>query len=116
VSYLPQPVRQGRDRPQSYAKQYKENLSVLNGRYSDLEQRVLRFFAKHPDADEIELPGMLDILLMYLLEDGLLAAVNPKSRGVGRTSGVPFIGIKLYRPTGKGRQFIKKWLGAETLE
>jgi len=97
-------------------QQYKDNLSILNDRYGDLEQRVLRFFAEDPNADEIQLPGGLDILLMYLLEDGLLAAVNPKSRGVGRISGVPFIGIKLYRPTDKGKQFIQKWLDAETLE
>jgi len=95
-------------------EQYKANLSVLNGRYGDLEQRVLRFFAKYPDADEIELPGGLDILLMYLLEDGLLTAT--RSRGAARIAGVPVLAFKLYRPTDKGRQFIEKWLGAEKLE
>ena len=96
-------------------QQYKANLSTLNGRYGDLEQRVLRFFAKHPEADEIELDGGLDILLMYLLEDGLLVA--GKGRGVKAISGVPVRAYsRLYHPTDKGKQFIQKWLGPETLE
>jgi len=95
-------------------EQYKANLSVLNGRYGDLEQRVLRFFAKYPDAHEIELPGGLDILLMYLLEDGLLVA--GKGRGAKAISGVPVLAYRLYHPTDEGRQFIEKWLGAEKLD
>jgi hypothetical protein len=95
-------------------RQYKANLSVLNGRYGDLERRVLRFFAKHPDANEIELPDGLDILLMYLLEDGLLVA--GKGIGAKKIAGVRVAAYRLYHPTDKGRQFIEKWLGAETLE
>src|SRR4051812_48640268 len=46
--------------------QYKLNLSVINGRYGDLEQRVLRHFSFVPQPDEISLPKSLDILLMYI--------------------------------------------------
>ena len=96
-------------------EQYKANLSVLNGRYGDLEQRVLRFFADNPDKDEVEIAGGLEILLMYLLEDGLLVA--GKGRGAKAISGVPVTAYsRLYHPTDKGRRFIEKWLGAEKLE
>src|SRR6059058_1324297 len=47
-------------------KQYKANLSILSGRYGDLEQRILRHFADKPDEDKIWLLGGLDILLMNL--------------------------------------------------
>jgi hypothetical protein len=93
-------------------QQYKANLSVLNGRYGDLEQRVLRLFAKYPTVDEIELPGELDILLMYLVEDGLLVYTGRHSGAI--INGVPT--ARMYRLTDKGREFIGKWLGAESLE
>lgn len=93
-------------------KQYKANLSVLNGRYGDLEQRVLRIFADQQTGIEIWLPGGFDILLMNLLKDGLLV-------DTGRHSGVVLAGVpsaKLYRLTEEGREFIDKWLSAEVLE
>ncbi len=93
-------------------RQYKANLSVLTGRYGDLEQRVLRLFAQGPEENELWLPGGLDILLMYLLDDGLLT-------DAGRAEGIIIAGIpsqRLYRLTDKGREFIDKWLSATRLE
>ena len=93
-------------------RQYKANLSILTGRYGDLEQRVLRLFAQEPEAKEFWLPGGHDILLMYLLDDGLLT-------DAGQFSGVIIAGIpsqRLYRLTDKGRVFIDKWLSATRLE
>src|SRR5260370_25250110 len=52
--------------------QYKANLSVINQRYGDLEKRVLEYFAEHPNEGYIWLPSSLEILLMYLIKDGLL--------------------------------------------
>ena len=119
-------IRFGRgeiDRPSM--KQYKANLSVLTGRYGDLEQRVLRFFARRPEEDEIELPERLDILLMYLLEDGLLEGGR---LGRSYTMTINYGGDKddldlpsrptteIYRLTDKGREFITRWLSAKKLE
>jgi len=91
---------------------YKSNLSILNNRYGDLEQRILKVFAENKSANQIWLPGGLDIMLMYLLQDGMLV-------DTGQNSGVIMSGMpsqKLYGITEKGRDFIQKWLSAEELE
>jgi hypothetical protein len=93
-------------------QQYKANLSILNGRYGDLEQRVLRIFVEQLNANQIWLPGGFDILLMNLLKDGLLI-------DTGRNSGVILAGVpsaKLYQLTSNGREFIQKWLSAKELK
>ena len=93
-------------------QQYKANLSIINGRYGNLEQRILRLFAKNPHTNSFWLPGGLDILLMYLLEDGLLV-------DTGKSGGVFIAGVpsrKFYSLTDKGRDFINKWLSANELE
>lgn len=91
--------------------QYKANLSVINGRYGDLERRVLQFFAEQPDADTIVLPGGFDILVWYLLKDGYLEA--------GQASAQPgihgFPSSKPYHVTQAGRAFIQRWLAAKEL-
>src|SRR5262245_7610984 len=53
-------------------RQYKANLSVLNGRYLDIERRVLEHFALNPDAERVALPGGFSLLLSHLIGDGLL--------------------------------------------
>jgi hypothetical protein len=93
-------------------RQYKANLSVLNGRYGDLEQRVLRIFAEQANANQIWLPGGFDILLMNLFKDGFLI-------DTGQNSGIILAGVpsaKLYQLTAKGREFISRWLSAEELK
>jgi len=92
--------------------QYKANLSVLTHRYGDMEQRLLRMFAQEPDASEVWLPGGLDILLLYLLQDGLL--VNTGQDGGVVVAGVP--SRVLYRLTPHGRAFIERWLSAQALD
>ena len=87
---------------------YKHNLGLLTSRYGELEQRILKVFAEQPNAGSIWLPGGLDILLMYLLKDGLLI-------DTGQTSGVTIAGMpsqRLYAITQSGRTFIQQWLGA----
>jgi hypothetical protein len=93
-------------------RQYKTNLSVLNNRYGDLEQRVLQAFAVNPSATTIMLPGGLDLLVMYLLGDELLTKT-------GRDSGIIMSGVPSgveYAITSKGRDFIARWLQAKDLE
>lgn len=89
--------------------QYKANLSILNGRYGDLERRVLRYFATHPDWDSIYLPKGLDILLMYLFDDGLLVEKNDLKYLFSKEG-------TMYQITSKGREFVERWLKAEKLE
>lgn len=51
---------------------YKANLRILNGRYGDLERRVLDHFVRDPDATTITIDRSHALLLAYLIEDGLL--------------------------------------------
>ncbi len=91
---------------------YKHNLGVINSRYGDFEQRVLKVFAEDPKSKEIWLPGGLDIMLMYLVQDGLLS-------DTGQNSGVIFNDMpsqKQYVLTSLGRDFINKWLGSDEID
>jgi hypothetical protein len=91
---------------------YKHNLCVINSRYGDFEQRVLRVFAEKQQGDQIALPGGLDIMLMYLLQDGLLA-------DTGQNSGIFMNNMpsqKIYELTEQGRKFINKWLNSDEIE
>lgn len=88
--------------------QYKANLTLLNSRYGDLERRVLRQFAAFPDTSELLLNKALDILLMYLLDDGLIEFDAFESALKGEYA--------VYRITAEGREFVQRWLNAEELE
>ena len=93
-------------------KKYKSNLSIINSRYGDFERRILEVFAEDTNANQIWLPGGLDIMLMYLLKDGLLIDTGQDS-GV-RMSGMP--SQKLFQLTAKGRQFVNEWLSGAEIE
>ncbi len=88
------------------------NLSVLNGRYRDLERRVLKFFAGSPGWDFIWLNTSLEFLLMYLIDDGLLR----KEEDPRLLNTYPFDPGAAYHITPKSREFVRKWLNAESLE
>lgn len=95
--------------------QYKANLSVLHGRYSDMEERVLRLFAETPDATQMQLPGGLDIFVLNLLQDGMLVNTGAPQGGMQ----VVIMGVPahvVYELTPKGREFILRWLDAQPLE
>ncbi|MGP3920677.1 HNH endonuclease [Nonomuraea sp. 10N515B] len=64
-------------------RQYKANLAVLNGRYSDVERRVLEWFAMHPGQRIIELPLSSEVLVMYLVKEGYINQIPsfPPLRG-----------------------------------
>lgn len=100
------------DRPAM--RQYKANLSVLNGRYGEMEQRILRAFADDPKAGIIMLPEGLGILLQYLIQDELLIQVPDPSGMRVVSQGIP--AAEHFAITDKGREFIDRWLGAEDLE
>ncbi len=93
---------------------YKANLSVLNGRYGDLERRLMLYFAEEPNNGTVTLPGSLDILLMYLVQDGLLLRLG-EPQGVSlRMLGQPQ--FLVYQLTPEGRSFIETWLEGASLE
>lgn len=93
-------------------RQYKANLSILNGRYIDFERRVLELFAQQAKATIIKLPGGFDLLVFNLLKDGLLVETGNTEGKI--IEGWP--GAKDYAITAHGRQFIGRWLKAQELE
>jgi hypothetical protein len=92
-------------------RMYKANLSILNGRYGDVERRVLEAFAEYPDATHVELANA-DIHLLYLLKDGLLA--KAPSGAVLRAMGA-VISPQRYVLTPKGREFVQRWISGQDL-
>ena len=88
--------------------QYKANLALVNGRYSDLERRVLKMFVENPDIESVWIEKSLDILMMYLVQDGLV--VQDRDIKYHFATGTP------YCLTDKGRDFIGRWVNAEELE
>ena len=99
-------------------RRYKANLSILNGRYGDLEKRVLQHFVDHPDSKTITLFGGLDVLLSYLVRDKLITDTGTRDGvGFGANDGDEMIWSHItYALTPEGRAFIDKWMGAGNLE
>jgi len=93
-------------------RQYKANLTVINGRYCDFELRLLRRFYESPKADTVKLAGgdEVRILLMNLLHDEFLVAGGA---GAVILEGIP--AARIYHLTAAGRKFINKWFHAKTL-
>lgn len=94
---------------------YKQNLSLLNSRYGDYEQRILQHFIDNPGDDCINLPfgQNTEILLMYLLRDGLLIALPDKRPVTVSSRGREFMWYEL---ADKGKHFISQWKSAENIE
>jgi len=66
---MPHEIRQTRIDVSSM-RHYKANLTIVAGRYGDLERRVLRYFVDNPGSKEIALFGGLDLLLSNLFATG----------------------------------------------
>jgi hypothetical protein len=91
--------------------QYKANLSVVSSRYSDLERRVIEFFVDNPQHDTIILAGGLQLLLGYLVKDGLLEI---KAKLVPSIGGSIFTNDE-YHLTDQGQEFVGHLRGNEPL-
>ena len=94
---------------------YKDNLAVLNGRYSDIERRVLEALSAHPPGTRLELYGVDDLLLRYLVGDNLVVEVPPPP-GQG---GVVIMGVsakRYYALTEAGFRFTSRWREGENVE
>jgi hypothetical protein len=81
---------------------YKLNLLLVNSRFGDLERRVIRNFVKVRTTDEFWWFADMDILLLYLLDDGLL-------QDTGQVRNVGGLVQKLYKLTKKGQEYIAQW-------
>lgn len=58
-------------------RQIKANLGIINGRYGEMERRLLMFLAQQPklatgNTFQIKLPGGIELMLWYLIKDGML--------------------------------------------
>ena len=81
---------------------YKLNLLLVHSRYGDLEQRVIRMFVKDRTTDEFWWFADMEILLIYLLDDGLL-----EETGYTRQAGG--LAQKQYKLTKKGQAYVGQW-------
>lgn len=111
--------------PKASVLRYKANLAVLNGRYSDLERRVLEdaVAQRYGMANGMPVapdPGMrqwtvhrgMGLLLSHLLKDGLIRKVLGPHGGLR-------VGHQevehTYVLTPKGIEFVRQWQDAEPL-
>ncbi|MGC8641002.1 MAG: hypothetical protein ACP5XB_14145 [Isosphaeraceae bacterium] len=81
---------------------YKLNLRLVHSRYGDLEQRLIRTFINDRTTREFWWFAEMEILLSYLLEDGLL-------EDTGKTRQQGGLLQKLYRLTKSGQQYVAQW-------
>lgn len=91
---------------------YKSNLGLLHHRYSEYERRILELFCNQPQANIIQLPGLSETHVFYLLKDGFLVKTE-------KNSGCIFAGVPTWEEfllSDKGRQFIEDWKKARFLE
>jgi hypothetical protein len=96
-------------------KRIKSNLMLLNGRYSDLERRIIDAFREALVADPevvpwIFIPESLHLLVRYLLHDGLVEGtiyISPVATGSSDGTVLRDDHLKLVL-TQKGKQFIEK--------
>ncbi len=82
---------------------YKNNLSILNSKYGDLERRIIELFARDPYREDIWILDNMEILIMYLLEDGLI-----EPTGVAEDIKAGSLSKKQFRLTDRGREFISR--------
>ncbi|WP_242681315.1 hypothetical protein [Tessaracoccus sp. SD287] len=97
---------------------YKHNLSVLAGRYGDLERRIIDRFVNNPDQTEVVVDTSQTLLLDYLIADGLLEYHSPADGALFVGLGEPpayeastpesHYGPALWRLTADGQQFVER--------
>lgn len=91
-------------------EQYKANLVLINDRYNDFEIRILESFYNNQEQVEIKIPGGMDLMLAYLVKDGLIVK---KGEVAIYFNGVP--SHEIYGITDLGKQFIINWVAGRTI-
>lgn len=93
-------------------RQYKANLAIINGRYGDLEQRLILLYANvlrdHPDDihTTFSLPLGSGIQVLFLIQDGLLRQSDPAQNEA-------YLWVEF---TEAGRDFVERWATAQPLD
>ncbi len=93
-------------------RQYKANLATVNGRYGDLEQRLIWLYAnalrRYPDdiGTMFNLPLGSAIQVLFLIQDGLLKQADP----------APNEAYLWVHFTEAGRDFVERWSSALPLD
>jgi hypothetical protein len=78
---------------------------------------VLEAFAANLQHNVIQIPGSLEILIGYLLQDGLLVRGQASSGiSVSASAGGVTLTPNNYVLTPKGRDFVNRWISAQDLE
>ncbi len=98
--------------------QYKANLAIVNGRYGDLEIRILDCLAREPETTVFLLPAYAGLLVSYLIRDGLLRRSKRAEYRI-KTEGTFSFNVPLavwYEFTEKGLEFVERWKTARPLE
>ncbi len=91
-------------------EQYKANLALINDRYNDFEIRILESFYSNQAQEEIKIPGGMDLMVAYLVKDGLIVK---KGEVAIYFNGVP--SHEIYEITELGKQFITNWVAGRTI-
>jgi hypothetical protein len=104
-------------------KQIKANLSVLAVRYTELERRILVYFAENPESDFIAIEWTLELLYSGLVRDGFLlpSQVTPTMTMdftddvTGELKARVPMGPQPLILTPKGREFVRHWVQADPI-
>ncbi|WP_132301907.1 hypothetical protein [Kribbella sp. VKM Ac-2568] len=103
--------------------QYKSNLGIINGRYGEIERRILTLFAEDPSINVIGMPLASDIALLHLVKDGLFVRGFDQRGGFGlvvpngSSAEIDFTGRQeFYSVTEKGRELVRRLAEARQLD
>lgn len=97
-------------------RQYKENLAVLNGRYTDVERQLLMHFCSYaPGKGYPMLPRGMRWMVRNLLDDGLVEVSDECGNNGTKLHYGPEQFSHYLVLTAHGNEFIGRWLGAEPL-
>lgn len=101
--------------PRKSIEVYKENLALLNGRYSDAERRMLAAFAEWSDEElnthGLPIQGGSGYTVMYLVKDGLVEVVLNSGLTIGDLP--PYELVVL---TPKGRDAVRRLRRAQRID
>jgi hypothetical protein len=104
-------------------RQYKANLGIINGRYGEIERRILTLFAEDATINVIGMPLASDIAMMYLVRDGMFVRGFDQSQGFGlivpngSSAVIDFTGKQeFYSITDRGRDLVRRLAEARQLD